>query len=412
LLNWLVGTPMEIDGMACIATTPGADGHAVYGDYLDYPGGDYAVGFRIGAVENQNFDLDFHCAEIDVALGNDTIILARQDILLSDLKAHPPGSLNDFSLTFRLEAPGRLQFRIAVNGRVPLLVQDHRPLALLPHGASASAIGAALMANRFPNPDAPNAPAFLVQQRVQLRRLFDQGIRVRVLDGEVVLESDGVCFLARVPDDLAFVGEIFLEKAYNVGLGHDTCVIDIGMNSGLVTLLLASHPAVREVHGFEPFVETFRRACANIALNPTLAPNIHCYNIALADHDEDGTFIVPDMGSSGSMTIRQIGHGIPVALKIRDAATMLGPIIEAAVARGRTVVLKVDCEGSEFAIFASLEKAGLLDRISAFMVEWHRVFDGCNQETLLDALHRHGFITFDRSPKTGNGFFYAVRSAA
>ena len=74
--------------------------------------------------------------------------------------------------------------------------------------------------------------------------------------------------------------------------------------------------------------------------------------------------------------------------------------------------MKIDCEGSEFQVFESLEKAGLLDKITAFMVEWHRVYEGKDQLTLLDPLLRRGFMTFDRSPRTGNGFFYAVRVAA
>jgi len=111
------------------------------------------------------------------------------------------------------------------------------------------------------------------------------------------------------------------------------------------------------------------------------------------------------------MTIRELGYGIEVPLSIRDAATTLGPIIEAALARGRRIVMKIDCEGSEFQIFDSLERAGLLDKITAVMVEWHRVFDGKSQHTLMEPLRQRGFVTIDRSPRTGNGFFYAVRAA-
>ena len=73
------------------------------------------------------------------------------------------------------------------------------------------------------------------------------------------------------------------------------------------------------------------------------------------------------------------------------------------------VIVKCDCEGSEFAIFRSLAAAGLLGRITACMVEWHAMFDDRTQEDLIAPLRDNGFIVFDRSPPTGNGFFYAVK---
>ena len=83
----------------------------------------------------------------------------------------------------------------------------------------------------------------------------------------------------------------------------------------------------------------------------------------------------------------------------------------AAHAAGQAVIVKVDCEGSEFAVFQSLAHHGLIKKISAFMVEWHAMFDEHRQETLIAPLREAGFLVFDRSPPVGNGFFYAVRMA-
>ncbi|MFD1949999.1 FkbM family methyltransferase [Sphingomonas arantia] len=402
LLNWTIGSAVDVDGAACILTHPGVAGHAVFGDYHDYPAGNYAVEFQIAPIAGQAFDPDQYVAEVDAVLGNDTIQLARRGIHLSDLT----GGTTRFVLTFRLDEPGRLQFRVGVNGVVPLVIADARPLVRLTE--ESTDVEPLLAHARFPDIDRPDAPPFLVEHREVLRRLHSSGFGVRVQDGDVVLDADGVSFLARVADDLNFVQEIFFEQAYNIGTPGDACVIDIGMNSGLVTLLMARRDVVKEVHAFEPFAETHARACANIAINPHLAEKITTYQVALADHDVDGTFLVRDERDSGSMSIRTLGEGVPADLRIRDAAGMLGPIIAAAAAKGRQIIVKVDCEGSEFAIFESLEKAGLLEQVTAFMVEWHRVFDGKSQATLIDPLLRRGFVTFDRSPKTGNGFFYAV----
>ena len=85
-------------------------------------------------------------------------------------------------------------------------------------------------------------------------------------------------------------------------------------------------------------------------------------------------------------------------------------IVEAARAKGRLVVLKVDCEGSEFAVFRSLAESGLLPSIAAFMVEYH-IGWGSGRE-LTERLVAAGFIVVDLGRPGENGFFYAVRAAA
>lgn len=417
MLNLSVGSPAEIGDAPYIATAVGASGHAIYGDYVDYPAGRYAVEFTLARGEQEqqqqgfrkalreHFRSDFTCAELDVVVGNDTVVVAKRAIRFSEIDAEP----TRFVLSFKLDVPGRLQFRVAVNGKVPLLVADNRPIVKL-EGDSAD-VEHALAAARFPDPSAADAPAFLKEHLSRLRQLSENGFNVRVIDGDVVLAIDGVSFLARVPDDVHFVGEIFLANTYNLEMPADACVIDVGMNSGLVSLLLAKRDTVKEVHAFEPFAETIARARANLAINPDISHKITTYQVGLSNKDEDRTFVVPEVSDSGAMTIREIGHGNAVALSVRDAAGMLGPIISAAIARGRRIVMKIDCEGSEFEIFDSIERAGLLDKISVFMVEWHRVYDGKNQHSLLEPLLRRGFMTIDRSPRTGNGFFYAVRAA-
>ena len=77
----------------------------------------------------------------------------------------------------------------------------------------------------------------------------------------------------------------------------------------------------------------------------------------------------------GARSTVAVAGGVPTNVSLKDAATMLRPVIEDAKARGLAVVVKVDCEGSEFAIFRSLAAAGLLSQIDAFMVEWHAMFE-------------------------------------
>ena len=288
----------------------------------------------------------------------------------------------------------------------PLLIDDYCPV--LPLNGRDADCAPQFDASRFPDPSGPK-PAFFLNHLSILRRFYENGAGVKIVDGDVIVTIDGISFYARVPDDLRFVDEIFFRSTYNFSLGRDCCVIDIGMNIGLVAMTFARKDFVKQVHSFEPFKGTYSRARANLSLNPEIAAKISAHNFGLADADEDKTVLIYDESDSGAFSIRGSGSGTPEAISVRNAAKVLGPIIEAAKADGLSIVAKVDCEGSEFPIFETLEQHGLLAELSAFMVEWHRGILGKTQRDLIAPLLTHGFTVFDLTGKTGNGFFYAVR---
>ena len=100
-------------------------------------------------------------------------------------------------------------------------------------------------------------------------------------------------------------------------------------------------------------------------------------------------------------------------ISIRNSAAALGPIIERAMSRGLKIVAKLNCEGSEYAIFKSLENAELLQMFSAFMVESHPNSAFKDVTDLTGPLLKHDFVVIDRTPRRDgvNGLFYAVRSS-
>jgi FkbM family methyltransferase len=402
--NFAIGSEIQIDGRSCIQTHQGAPGHAVFGPYQQLEPGRYAVEFTVSATEGQSFTKDFVCAVVDVAVAGGNKIVTSRPISFSSLRDGP----FRVALTFELGAPERAEFRVGVNGKASLVIDEYRPLTKIPDGNSDLAV--LLDASRFPEPDLASAPPFFTAHEAILRQLYEQGAAVHILDGTVVLRMKDVSFLARDPDDLNLVGEIFHENMYNLLTANDTCVIDIGLNIGLVSLLFAAKDSVREVHAFEPFPETYQRAQANLAINPDLAAKIRTYNVGLSDGDSLTTLMMPSGSPSGSLSLEGLGGDVPVEIAVRDAATMLAPIFAEARGHGRDIVMKVDCEGSEFAIFETLEAADMLKHVSAFMVEWHSIFAGKTQATLIAPLLRAGFIVFDQSKPAGNGFFYAVRA--
>ena len=405
MLNLATGAEVEVDGRPHILTTRDARGHAIYGPYEQLTPGRYAVEFRIAPVNGQRFGSDFVCAVADVAIRSGAVIVASQNILMSSLR----DGAATFTLHFTLEATETVEFRVGVNGKAPLLIDDHRVVVRVPDWTTEDSAAALIEAARYPEPAEGTAPALFVEQQDRLRQMHRDGVGIRIVGQDVVLSVDGISFLVRSADDFMFVHEVLLRNAYNVLTDTDVVMVDIGMNIGLASLLFASKARVRAVHAFEPFQTTFNRALSNIAINPALADKITAYNVGLADRDEDVTVPVMPEGASGSMSIRAVDGGVPIDIRIRDAAGALAPILHAAREAGQRVIVKVDCEGSEFDIFASLERSGLLLGIHAFMVEWHRMFPDKSQADLIDPLIRAGFTIFDQSPRTGNGFFYAVR---
>ncbi len=405
MLNLDLGTHIVIDGRTCIHTRADAVGHAVFGPYTDLSPGHFIVEYNLAAADGQNLDRPDICAVVDVAGEHGRIIFAREEIAVSRLAGGPLR----IALRFEVTRPGTFEFRVAVSGAASLVIDDYCRVLPLP---GPDADGTALLdRTRFPGPDIMPKPAFFFENLSTLYRFYENGAIVSVDYDRVVVTIDGISFNAGSIDDVRFVDEIFFRSTYNFSAGRDCCVIDIGMNLGLVAMTFASKPFVREVHSFEPFRGTYERAKANLALNPLLAAKIQSHNFGLADRDEDVDVLIQDDRDSGAMSIRGSGTGRPEPIVVRDAAAVLGPIIARARDRGLDVVAKVDCEGSEFPIFKVLEEHGLLSAITAFMVEWHRGNQGKTQHDLIEPLMRHGFVVFDLSGKIGNGFFYAVRQA-
>ncbi|WP_019832340.1 FkbM family methyltransferase [Sphingomonas sp. PR090111-T3T-6A] len=401
MFNLALGTPSSDEGRSRIVTDPNKLGHAVFGPYEFLHPGSYIVEFHIELAQNTSLNGDARCAILDVSRNFGNEILVAQDIQTSELQ----NGRTKFAVAFEIAEPSRMEYRVFVSGEAPLIIDEYRRVIRLDGTAQE-----AIMQHDFPANDTGNA--FFREHKAYFRSLYENNFGVRLEGDAVVLSKDGMSFFARSRDDLTFIGEILFENTYNILSSRDTCLIDIGMNIGLATLSFASKPEVKEVHSFEPFPETFERARKNLGLNPALMAKIHAYNIGISDRNWSGEILAATTSDSGARSTLSVAGGRPTFMELRDAGDTLRPIIESARANGRSVVLKVDCEGSEFAIFESLDRAGLFDKIDGFMVEWHAMFPDKDQHNLLKPLRDNRFVIFDRSPARGNGFFYAARLAS
>jgi FkbM family methyltransferase len=374
----------------------------VYGPYQAIGGGQYVADFHIAPIELPDDDNEV-VAILDVARDPNAAVIAVRRVSAGELRSGE----RFFPVEFATEDAAVVEIRVAIFGNARLEIDDYVPW--YPVDGSLDPVSICEK-NRFPAINS-SSPALLRDAQRSLRKLRSFGFIVSMRGDEIVLQKDGIQFFVHSWDDMNLVEEIFIDDIYRFDLNRGVVVIDVGMNIGLVSMRFAQKPSVAKVYSFEPFEATYQRAMNNLSLNPTVSAKIEADNAGISTADGVRVFSIFENADSGSQSMRDVEGGIPVEMKMRDAASVFKKAIEEAELGGLAVVAKVDCEGGEFEIIARLAESGLLNRVTAVMVEWHRVFKGRTQADLINPLKDAGFLVFDRTRVTGNGFFYAVRAA-
>jgi len=396
-----MGRAITVDGRSCIATEPATIGHAVFGPYEARKAGKYAVQFIVAPLADvAQLAPDTVCAVIEVTSEQGGRFHAKKALVAKDFS---DGRIK-FILPFSLKERAVLEYRVWVSGSLPLQIDGFQQVIKWAEGLDDEEMSRRAS---FPGKEGDDVP-FFVERRDYFRNLYEDGCPIRIEGDAIVLTVGEVSFYVRDSDDVNFVGELFVENVYNFQLNRPICVIDIGMNLGLASLQFSYKNEVKQIHSFEPFQGTYERALENIGINAASSKKITTYNFGLSDKNWDGEIFVSQTDDSGAMTTIDTGEGIPVHISLRNAGEVLAPIIAKARALGLDVIVKTDCEGSEYAIFDCLKRWKLLEHITGFMVEWHAMFPEKSQADLIKPLQEAGFIVFDRSPPRGNGFFYAV----
>ena len=203
------------------------------------------------------------------------------------------------------------------------------------------------------------------------------------------------------PDTLLIFWELVVEQAYRwADFGRDTLVFDIGTNVGFVSLGFATlHPNAR-IYGFEAFEKTYRRAKDNLGRNPQFHGRIQFHCRALSDHNarEEWMLDVNDAACSGQFR-DFVGEGRKEQVEVVRASGAMGPILEEHA--GWPCVIKMDCEGGEYAILKDWEENGVANRIDLILMEYHEIARHTVAE-IEDWCRRNGF-TAVRRPKLLGG---------
>ncbi len=170
------------------------------------------------------------------------------------------------------------------------------------------------------------------------------------------------------PTDREVVDEVWRVDQYGLGVGADVrgkVVVDVGANIGAFSVLVAALGA-RQVHAWEPEPSNFAMLEANTAAFPNIARRQEALGSADAElilapgpggvHGGGTHAVLPS--ESEAPAVAKDPQNVVVALRhAGEALAEIGPI----------GLLKLDCEGSEYAICSVLD----LTQIERIVGEWH-----------------------------------------
>lgn len=128
---------------------------------------------------------------------------------------------------------------------------------------------------------------------------------------------------------------------------------------------------------------------------------IEAHNFALSDHYGTESFLyVPDFPGGMSILAKHNENG--VSIEVKDAGDVLSPILKKI--KGK-ILVKIDCEGSEYEILNSLKKAELFPYIYSFVIETHLG----REDEIKRMLKSEGYYFYANKEVNGLGKLFAIR---
>lgn len=230
-------------------------------------------------------------------------------------------------------------------------------------------------------------------------------------DHTLQIELDGLVFTLNTSTEFHTVTEIFARHIYQFTDTAPYLIFDGGMNKGLASLFFAKYFDA-EVFSFELIPATAAQAQRNVDMNPGLAGRIHTSAVGLSNENKSFDIkYTPEHTNLASLHDLMPAESTleTVKVHVRDASE----VIDEALARfpGRTVVLKLDIEGSEYEVIPRLKETGTLCNIDVIVMEWHGTGNG-NVTDLTKLLREEGFTVFTQAEMyMAAGMLYAVKGS-
>ena len=138
-------------------------------------------------------------------------------------------------------------------------------------------------------------------------------------------------------------------------------IVDIGSHIGISALYFKHRHPNAKISCFEPNPETFNL----LQKNTKNLDNVELFNVAVHNFTGKSSLGVGKVAWSDSLTDKNLSLKIPVNV-----------ISVSEICRKHIDLLKIDAEGSEFAIVSDLNKSGNIANIDHIIMEWHGKING------------------------------------
>jgi FkbM family methyltransferase len=226
-----------------------------------------------------------------------------------------------------------------------------------------------------------------------------------------MVEVEGLVFKVASLSNMAVLYEIFIEKIYAIDAPHSNLVvIDIGMNVGVASLYFAMQPYVKKVYGYEPFPATFEEASLNVAANPKFANKLKLMNEGVSNINEIRAIPLFESGLLSASTIEQKNeYGKKIGQVIEVKLVTIKEVFELVLAENPNakILLKLDCEGEEYAIFDMLKETTYLNNVVVAIVEWHEKGYSAIEKVLMDNEFK---LKHEHHVSENSGMIYALKN--
>ena len=221
------------------------------------------------------------------------------------------------------------------------------------------------------------------------------------------LRKTGLRFQVRGSMDIWSIKETFLDRFYEqfgVPIQDNWVIVDIGAGIGEYTLFAAAGHLGNAVHAYEPFPESFSLLKANLGLNQVDGVKV----FAEAVGGQSGTAVLDLTSGEPLQFSTEAQKDSPDALHVPTIT------LEQALARigKRCNLLKLDCEGAEYAILFNAPEAALA-AIDHIVLEYHDGVTAYSHRDLAEFLRAKGFTveTAQNYVHSELGYLRASRSS-
>ncbi|GHB95366.1 FkbM family methyltransferase [Cerasicoccus arenae] len=247
-----------------------------------------------------------------------------------------------------------------------------------------------------------------------IHQLVLNGVKIQLSANDEFIATVNACrFNVGTSEEFYVLYEVFMTKDYDLDLAGPALILDVGANVGYSSIYLANKLDDVIIHGFEPAPETYKRAQCNLALNQHVEAKIHLHNFGLYHEDGKHTFLLNhSRRGRSSMVLTERDHADDceeITIEVRQASTAIQEVISAHPER--TVIMKLDTEGSEYAILEELSNSATWDRIACIMMEWHVVDKDQHPKQIAQTLLDSGFILLksEWTDDQTSGMIYGIK---